>query len=339
MTRGTRKHVFLLVGIALSALFLWIAARDVDFHQIRAALAAADARWAVLVLVLLAGFCFAKAWRWSMLLGLPTAQGTLALTRAVLVGYAATSLLPLQLGEVVRAWAATRVVDRSLAPIVVSIALERVLDLFAVLAVLATVLLLGGPLPVGLLRAGWLLGAASLFLLIVLVIYVAYTDATMRVVARFVAPMPERARAALLDQLRRGAAGAASLRSPSMWLQLAVSSLAQWLLMAGCIAASCAALGLDLPFAAAGSVLGLTIIGMSLPSGPGYVGSIQLAFTLGLDPFGIAAGPAIAASLFYHLLVCGSLIAAGLVALHRLGGTLRTIVEAPSAGQPPPPGL
>ena len=329
MASAIRNHAILLIGIGLSALFLWIAARDVDFVQIRSALAAADLRWAGLVLALLFGFCLAKGWRWALLLGLPTAAGTLGLTRAVLVGYAATSLLPLQLGEVVRAWAATRVVDRSLAPIVVSIALERVLDLFAVLVVLAAVLLLGGPLPTGLLRAGWMLGAASLLLLTALVIYVAFTDATLRLVARLAAPLPERLRAVLLDQLRRGAEGAAALRSPSMCLWLATSSLVQWFLMAGCIAASFAALGLDLPFAAAGSVLGLTIIGMSLPSGPGYVGSIQLAFTLGLAPFGIAAGTAIATSIFYHVLVCGSLILAGLIALHRLGGTLRTITVAP----------
>jgi uncharacterized membrane protein YbhN (UPF0104 family) len=73
---------------------------------------------------------------------------------------------------------------------------------------------------------------------------------------------------------------------------------------------------------------------MSLPSGPGYVGSIQLAFTLGLAPFGVAAGTAIATSLFYHVLVCGSLIVAGLIALHRLGGTLRTIAVAPPLRQP-----
>lgn len=332
MASRARKHVIFLVGVALSAVFLWLAARGVDVAQLKDALAAADARWAIAVLALLAGFCLAKAWRWSMLLGLPTLPGTLALTRAVLVGYAATSLLPLQLGEVVRAWAATRVVDRSIAPIVVSIALERVLDLLAVLAVLAAVLLLGGPLPAGLLKAGWTLGVLSAVLLVALIVYVAFTEATLRMAARLAAPLPERTRAVLLDQLRRGAAGAASLRSPSMWFWLSVSSLAQWALMAGCIGASCAALGLDLPFAAAASVLGLTIIGMSLPSGPGYVGSIQLAFTLGLAPFAVAAGPAIAASVFYHLLVCGSLIVAGLVALHRLGGTLRTIVSAPDSG-------
>ena len=331
MASRTRNQVVFLLGVALSALFLWIAVRDVDAQQLRSALAAADARWAIAVLVLLAGFCITKAWRWAILLGLPALQGTAALTRAVLVGYAATSLLPLQLGEVVRAWAATRVVQRSLAPIVVSIALERVLDLFAVLAVLAAVLLLGGPLPEGLLRAGWLMGVASVALLVVLVLYVARTEAMLRIAALCASPLPERWRHRLLDQLRRGAEGAASLRRPSLWLWLAFSSLAQWGFMAGCIAASCAALDLQLPFAAAASVLGLTIIGMSLPSGPGYIGSIQLAFTLGLAPFGVPAGPAIAASVFYHLLVCGSLILAGLIALHRLGATLKTIVVAPPA--------
>ena len=329
MDPGARKHVFLLVGIALSALFLWLAARDVDFGQIRVALAAADARWALAVLLFLAGFCFAKAWRWSLLLGLPTAQGSAALTRAVLVGYAATSLLPLQLGEVVRAWAATRVVERSLAPIVVSIALERVLDLFAVLIVLAAVLLLGGPLPEGLLRAGWVLGVAGLVLLVALVIYVAYTEPTLRVVARLAASLPARARLILLDQLRRGAAGAASLRSPSTCVWLGVSSLAQWLLMAGCIAAEFRGARARSALRCRGFGPGAHHHRHGLPSGPGYVGSIQLAFTLGLAPFAIAAGPAIAASLFYHVLVCGSLIVAGLIALHRLGGTLRALVASP----------
>jgi len=332
MASRARKHAIFLIGVALSGVFLWLAARDVDMAQLSRALAVADLRWALAVLALLAGFCLAKAWRWALLLGLPVTHGTLALTRAVLVGYAATSLLPLQLGEVVRAWAATRVVERSLAPIVVSIALERVLDLFAVLAVLAAVLLLGGPLPAGLLEAGWTLGAVSLVLLAALVVYVAFTDQTLRVIARLAAPLPARTREILLDQLRRGSAGAASLRRPAMWFWLAVSSLVQWALMAACIGASFAALGLYLPFAAAASVLGLTIIGMSLPSGPGYVGSIQLAFTLGLAPFAVEPGPAIAASVFYHLLVCGSLIVAGLVALHRLGGTLRTIVTTPESG-------
>jgi len=114
-----------------------------------------------------------------------------------------------------------------------------------------------------------------------------------------------------------------------VWIWLAVSSLAQWGLMAGCIAASCVALDLHVPFAAAVSVLGLTIIGMSLPSGPGYLGSIQLAFALGLAPFHVEASAAIAASVFYHVLVCGSLILAGIASLYRLGGSFSTLAAPP----------
>ena len=44
-----------------------------------------------------------------------------------------------------------------------------------------------------------------------------------------------------------------------------------------------------------------------------------LAFVIGLQPFSVSSSDAIAASLFYHVLVCGSLIVAGSVAERRPG--------------------
>lgn len=323
-----RNNVIFVIGLLVSAVFLWLALRDVDGKRMLAALVSAKFVWAVPLLLCLAGFCMAKAWRWALLLGLPMSRGIPGLARAILVGYAGTSLLPLQLGELVRAWAATRALNIPAAPVLVSIALERVLDLLAVLLVLSSVLVVGGPLPTGLLRAGWAFAGAAAVLLAFLVLYVTRTAQLLSLVARCTQFLPPALHAKLQEQLHKGAEGAAALRRPALWTWLAVSSLAQWGFMAACIWTSGAALELHLPFAAAASVLGLTIIGMSLPSGPGYVGSIQLAFTLGLAPFGIGADEAIATSVFYHVLVCGSLIAAGVAALYRLGGSFRTLEEA-----------
>jgi hypothetical protein len=322
-----RPTLALLLGLALSALFLWLALRNVDADAIASALSRAELAYAAPLLVLLAGFCVAKAWRWGLLLALPARSALGPLTHAVLVGYAATSLLPLQLGELVRAWAGVRAVKRPAAEVLVSIALERILDLFAVLLVLSVVMLAGGPLPEGLMRAAWLMGAAALALLAALVFYVAWTDVCLRWAAgatRFLSPG---LRDRLLAQLRAGAAGAATLKRPSAWAPLLVSSIAQWACMCGCIAASCFALGLQTPPPAYAAVLGLTIVGMSLPSGPGYVGSIQLAFSLALAPFAVPTSDAIAASLFYHVLVCGSLTLAGVASLYRLGGRWRSVAR------------
>src|SRR5688500_2091644 len=66
-----RPTLTVLIGLALSALFLWLALRDVDADAIAAALARAELAYALPLLVLLAGFCVAKAWRWGLLLHLP----------------------------------------------------------------------------------------------------------------------------------------------------------------------------------------------------------------------------------------------------------------------------
>lgn len=318
-----RKHFAALVaGLLVSAAFLWLALRDTDLARVGATLRAADPVMAVLLLVMLAGFCVSKAWRWALLLGVPPVGGTRRLTAAVLIGYAGTSLLPMQLGEVVRAWAACRLTRLPGATVVVSIALERTLDLFAVLLVLAIVFLLGGPLPSGLLLTAWILAGAGLVLLAALTVYVACTDRVLAWSERLTRFLPVRVGESITAHLRAGAQGASVLRAPRAWLAVTASSVLQWLFMCGCIAASCRALGIDVPVTAYGAVLGLTIVGMCLPSGPGYVGSIQLAFALALAPFGVESAPAVAASVFYHVLVCGSLIAAGVVCIYRLGGTL-----------------
>lgn len=323
-----RSNAIFFVGLLVSAGFLWLALRGVDAGRTLAALRAAELPWAIPLLLSLAGFCLAKAWRWCLLLGMSTARGLPGLTRAVLIGYAGTSLLPLQLGELVRAWAATRALALPAAPVLISIALERVLDLLAVLLVVSAVLLVGGPLPEGLMRAGWAFAAAAAVLLAALVLYVVRTEQVLALAGRVCAFLPAGVQQRLQEQLRLGARGAQALRQPALWTWLAVSSLAQWAFMAACIAVSGAALGVHMPYAAAASVLGLTIVGMSLPAGPGYVGSIQLAFALGLAPFGVAASEAIAASVFYHVLVCGSLILAGVAALYGMGGSLQTLARA-----------
>lgn len=328
---NARRIASLAVGLGISAIFLWLAARNADWSLVFASLSRASIWWALPLLAMLAGFCIAKAWRWAVLLSQPVREVLPGLIRAVLIGYGATSLLPMQLGELVRVWAATRVLPLRAATLLVSIAVERILDLLAVLVVLSAALLIGGSLPQGLLQTAYVLAVVGVALLFLLVLYVAFTERSVELVTKLARFLPTRIGAGLAEHVRAGAAGAATLHQPAKWLPLALSSLGQWGFMCGCIAASCFALDLQVPLSAYAAVLGLTIVGMSLPAGPGYVGSIQLAFALGLQPFGVAPSDAIAASFFYHVLVCGSLIMAGIGSMHRLGGRLRDL-SASEAG-------
>jgi len=55
---------------------------------------------------------------------------------------------------------------------------------------------------------------------------------------------------------------------------------------------------------------------------PGYVGTIQFAYTLALSPYAISSATAFAASVFYHALAYFSVFFVGLYYLHRSGYSL-----------------
>jgi hypothetical protein len=79
-------------------------------------------------------------------------------------------------------------------------------------------------------------------------------------------------------------------------------------------------------------VLATTIISMTLPAGPGYVGTLQLAYALALVPFAVERSDALAASVFYLVMLWAPLVALGLVLLHRAG--LRVGELAGAANKP-----
>jgi uncharacterized protein (TIRG00374 family) len=328
-----RRIAMLTVGIASSALFLWLALRGVDVGSIGQSLRHANPAWALPYLLGLFAFCWLKAVRWSTLLMAPRTS-IRPLLWSIFIGYAATTLLPLQLGEVVRAWAASRLLALRVATALASIAVERVIDVLTLLLWLGAALAAGARLSEGLARAGYTLLIAGIVLLVMLIVFALRDRQILALIARVTAPLPASWRARLLDQLSAGADGLKALRTRSAWVFAFGISPLLWAFMCVCIWSSLRAVGLDLPLAATATILGLTMISMSLPSGPGYVGNIQLAFTLALAPFDVAPGDALAASIFYHVMMCGTLLIVGLAGMHRLGLGVRGTLARRDSLQP-----
>ena len=79
---------------------------------------------------------------------------------------------------------------------------------------------------------------------------------------------------------------------------------------------------------AAVSVVLLNVIGLALPAAPGQIGTVQLAFTVSLAPFGVARADAFAASVVYSFLMIATGFAFGLPSLRRAGMELRRLLYA-----------
>lgn len=323
----------MVIGIALSALFLWLALRATDLAAIGRAFADARLGWSVPLLASFAATMFVKAMRWQVLLRPNIALRARQLLPAILIGYAGVALLPLQLGEVARVMVAARNTGARVAVLLGSIILERVLDLLVVMLALALALTGGAALHSSLIPAGYALAAVVVIAFILLAILATRGEWCMQIVDRLTRKAPAHFAARLhtfIDHARQGvgALGQVSIFSASVLL-----SVVMWLGIGGCVYASLAAVGLSPSASAVTMTIACTVLAMSLPATPGYVGTIQAAYVLALTPFGYDASQVFAASVIYHALIYAASVMAGLLYLRRAGlsvAALRGSVAAPS---------
>lgn len=326
----TRSVLATTAGVLLSAVFLAIALRGVELAQVAAAFRDARLWLAVPFLGVLFLFYWVKAARWAELLSPIAACSARNLFASVMIGYAGSALLPMQLGEIARSYLAARQLRLSPLAVLMSIALERVLDLLGILVLLGAALVVGHNLPPILVTAGYALVAASTVAAGLLAAYLLKTDAFVRLTERCTRFLPATLGRRISAQVAAGAAGLQALRSSHLLGSVMFTTLLQWVLMAICVWLSLTALGIAGSINATFLVLVLMTIGISLPNSPGYVGSIQLAYTLALKPLGIAAGTAIAASLFFHVLTYSAVVLAGFFFLHRLGIRFADLASEPA---------
>jgi len=309
-----KKGLLLVSGLALSALFLWLALRGIDPNELASSLA--RAAWWPLVPCALALFLFywLKVERWRLLIRAEHGASRSRLVDPMMMGFAANNVLPLRIGELIRVYTAGRTLGVPKTQVFASLVVERVLDLLSV-----AVLVSGALVFVHLREASdgqdmRLLIAAVLAMLVAgagLLLPYVIVGKDLSPFARWV---PGRFRASVESLLRQFAAGLEPITDKRLLLPTLLSSLAQWLLVALCIQLSMMAVGVELHLMPVSMiVLGLVVLGISIPSGPAYVGTIEYAFVLGLGFFGVEPAVSLAAGIYYHVFLFVSVTTAGAI--------------------------
>ena len=167
--------------------------------------------------------------------------------------------------------------------------------------------------------AAWAIGILCAVSFAAVVIFLVYHETCLRMVERLLAPASKHFRVRVLRQLRAASAGFGAIAKPRLLIPVFLLSLLQWLLILACVELSLHAVGAAVTLAAAISVLLLNVIGLTLPAAPGHVGTVQLAFTVALAPFGVSQPDAIAASLVYNFLTVVPALILGVSGLRRAG--------------------
>lgn len=324
MEAMSNKTILSVIGVIVGLGLLYLSVRNVDVSSVRESFSQADFRYALATLIVLAGFFWLKVVRWRDILSPVGGYSSATLFPSMISGAAGNNLLPAHLGEILRVYMLGHQLRISKAAILATLIVERIFDLIAVL-ILTTIALL-------MIEVDAQFHAAALFLAVVAGIGLTVTYLTARYpetavgfVERSLRFLPQRFLQRIGSILSNTAAGLLALRDPRLFLLVLGNSVVQWLGMAVCVYFAILAFDIEVPSYAAILVLALLVAGVSLPTTPGFVGTIQFCFVLGLKQFGIDANTAFAASVFYHSITFVSVTLTGLYFMHRYRLKIRSV--------------
>lgn len=289
----------LFLGVIISAIFLYLALREIDWGQFGGVIQETNPWWALLGAFFLMLGHYIRAYRWKFILLPIQPVRTWSAFSATSIGLAFNNLLPARLGEVVRAIAIARTEGISKSASFATIVYERVVDVFSLIALLwFSLLKVEGP--VWLQRSGILLVILNVVLMVVLYVMVRYQswfmtvmDATMRVIPAHLAGRVRRWTESFID-------GLAVLKSKSALGPMIITSIGVWAAATLGIYFCTLALNIDVPVMASIILIVLISLGTMIPSGPAYVGPVQYACILGLGIYGVDKSEALAYSILFH---------------------------------------
>ena len=307
------QKVVLPVGLVIGAAFLWFSARGIDFDSVRPELDGLVYSWVAVASASVVVFVFAKAYRWRVILR-PVIECDLGfLARLVAVGSAA-NLVVTHTGELVRAVQVSRREPAAAIAVLATIGVERLLDVASILVLVVLTLTGTSRVPGELASTAVVLAMCSAVGIgLVLFWLFAGKQAGTRVLT-MLNHLPPGPRNWIARQVAQGRVGLEIVKKPRVLILLIAFSIAQWAFIIVGVWASCMAIGLVAAPSSLVAVLALMVVGVTLPTAPGYLGTTQLAFVAGLGAGGVPAEQAFASSLVYSVAVNLFTIVLGAVA-------------------------
>jgi uncharacterized protein (TIRG00374 family) len=317
------------LGILISAFFLFWALREVDFAA--AWQAVLTAKWVYLVLgwLCLVASYFVRSWRWWLILKPMKEVPLLTLWKVFMAGFMANNILPARIGEVVRAYLLGQTAELHVASALGTIAVERVFDVAMALILLVIGTAFGVMSGMG--ASVWI-GSLMVGVLVAGIVVVALwggplCDLVEKIVGRFSPVWGKR----LADIGRSFVEGLRSVGNVGRAMRVAFWTAVSWGLFMAYAFLVLRAYHMDITVPGLAFLFGVLGLGLSIPSAPGSVGTVEYAMITALQLLGVGDENTRASfALTYHVLEWVTTCSIGLVCLGQLGlslGQLSTLAS------------
>jgi glycosyltransferase 2 family protein len=319
-----------ILGLLVSAIFIYLAFRKIEFLQMWQALQQANYLW----LFPAVGFMFISLWlraiRWGYFMEpIKPGIGLHKLFAAMMIGYYGNNVFPLRAGEVLRAYAIGKSAGVSRMAAFATIFVERLIDVFSLL------LLIGFSIffheyPAWIEKGSIAIFAGTALVTIFMVALMLHTEKTLRVMSRLTRPFPEKVQQFVNNLLGSFLEGFAIFKKSEHYWTITWQSVVMWVLYAAVNYAVLEAFSLNeqLPIGASFVILVIVNISIMIPAAPGYVGTFHLAAQQGVMLFGISKSAALSFALILHIANFIPITLVGFIYFYREQFSLREAVAA-----------
>jgi uncharacterized protein (TIRG00374 family) len=325
------KTRFVLTALLAFALLFWLL-RGVNLAEVWTHVQSAD-RWSMIGgLIFVAITYVTRAIRWQYLLA-PIGKTRLRTAfRATVIGFAALTLLPFRMGDLLRPYLLAKQERLSVSAALATVAMERILDLMAVLVMLGIFLWVGSDATQLSPRAAAALDEVKFWGAIFAIVSVVAV-----VVMWALATHPNRAAAlvltvehltspkiahALAQFVSYFSSGFGAMRSPVTLAWSVFWSFAVWLAIAGETWIVSRGFGIDMSFVGSFVMQPLLVLGVASGT-PGGLGPYQWAYVLGVTTFfGASEESGVAASFVVWVISFVPVVVFGLIYMAQDGLSL-----------------
>jgi hypothetical protein len=314
-----KQRLIVALGLVISALFLFLAFRELKPAEVLDSIRAADPFLIALAAVWYFAAVAVISKRWGYLLRGAKPLSVRDLFPLVSIGYMGNNVYPLRTGEVLRLLLLQRRHGIPVARAAVAVVIERMFDGLVMLTFIFTalaVLNVNSDTVTSIARV-----TAPLFLVALVVFFaLAFRPAVLRTLAHGVARLlPGRLSALVLRVADDVTNGLASLRSPRELIGAVVFSYLSWLIEASVYWLVSLAFSLDVSYITILLVVGVVNLAGLIPASPGQFGVFEFFVIAALGLVGIDEGRALAYGLTIHLTIWLPVTVVGFLFLARAG--------------------
>jgi uncharacterized protein (TIRG00374 family) len=313
---GTRTALVSLLAIALLAWFM----RHANLTEVWTHVRTVRVDFLLIGLLFVSLTYVTRTIRWRYLLA-PVGDTTFrSAFRTTIIGFAALGILPARAGDVLRPYLLARRDGLNMPATFATVVMERVLDLVAVLALMA-VYVWGfsdaTTLPPHLKRpieaAAAIGGAGALLLLVLMWLFATHPERIGSLVYTFARVLPRKMADRLAQMATMFSAGFAAAREPRSLCLAILWSFPLWLVIAADAWIVSRAFGIMMPFTGSFLLSAILVIGVAVPT-PGAVGSYHEAYRIAVTTFFHAPNDtAVAAAIVVHAISFIPVVLVGIV--------------------------